>query len=224
MLSYHNNPEVKAELISRMQTHVELDELVQGATGDNGKGCTVWCALNNGKLKLGYNHKAFEDVLGLPEWLAKLQDQIFEGLIPEEAKVFSLEWPKAIPVGVDLTIVKYQFLKWVLKDGEFNTYRHCTPRGKAATDGVYVLLLRSELGETVPIDEWRKARADAYAAAADAAAADAAAYAAAYAYAAADAAAADAAAAYAADAYAARRRFYSAASVELLRLLRSVRG
>jgi hypothetical protein len=114
-LSYHNNPEVKESLVARMQKHIELDELVQGATGENGKGCTVWCALNNGDLKEGYNHEAFETRLGLPEWLAILQDSIFEGLKPEDAKQFSSDWPKAIPVGKDLTPVKWKFCAFILQ-------------------------------------------------------------------------------------------------------------
>lgn len=60
LLSYHNDQEVKDSLILRMEKHSEMDEIIQGATGRNGKGCTVWCALNNGKLKEGYSHSAFE--------------------------------------------------------------------------------------------------------------------------------------------------------------------
>jgi hypothetical protein len=115
-LSFKNDPKIKTALVKRMDHHIELDNLVQGATGDNGKGCTVWCALNNGELKRGYDHSAFPDVLGLPEWLARLQDAIFEGLTEEDAKWFSSQWVKAIPVGKDLTGVKWKFCAFVLKE------------------------------------------------------------------------------------------------------------
>lgn len=116
LLSFKNDPAIKEALVARMDKHIELDELLQGATGDNHKGCTVWCALNNGDLKEGYNHAAFESILGLPEWLARLQDTIFEGLSAEDAKTFSSQWTKAIPVGKDLEPVKWKFCAFILKD------------------------------------------------------------------------------------------------------------
>jgi hypothetical protein len=116
MLSFKNDTAIKDALVYRMDKHIELDELVQGATGQNGKGCTVWCALNNGDLKEGYSHKAFESILGLPEWLARLQDSIFEGLTIEDAKQFSSDWVKAIPVGKDLTPVKWKFCAFIMKE------------------------------------------------------------------------------------------------------------
>ena len=116
LLSFKNDTSVKESLIQRMQHHYELDEIVKGATGQDGKGCTVWCALNNGELKRGYDHSAFPDVLGLPEWLAQLQDTIFEGLDTEDAKTFSLAWPKAIPVGRNLEPVKWKLCAFLMQE------------------------------------------------------------------------------------------------------------
>jgi hypothetical protein len=211
LLSFKNDKKIKQSLMKRMQDHIKADELLQGATGRDGKGCTVWCALNNGKLKHGYNHDAFPDELGLPVWLGYLIDKIYEGLSVEESKKFSMAWIDATPEGKDLEKVKYQFLKWVLKDGDYNTYQNLREEDKPATDQVYALLLRAESGDMPSKDEWSAANAAANAAAY--AAANAAAYAAAYtaAYAAANAA-------YAA-AYTAYAEYYLAASKELLRLL-----
>ena len=115
-LSFKNDPTIKESLIQRMDKHIELDELVQKATGQDGKGCTVWCALNNGDLKAGYNHEAFESVLGLPEWLARLHDTIYEGLEVKDSKWFSKEWVRAVPVGVNLDIIKWKFCAFILKE------------------------------------------------------------------------------------------------------------
>ena len=115
-LSFKNNQLIKNALITRMDHQIEMDELLQGAIGSNGKGCTVWCALNNGELKRGYDHSAFPDVLGLPEWLARLHDVIFEGLTPNDSKWFSKEWVRAIPVGKDLTPIKWKFTIFLLKE------------------------------------------------------------------------------------------------------------
>lgn len=115
-LTFKNDPLIKDSLVKRMDKHIELDELLQGATGNNGKGCTVWCALNNGELKRGYDHSAFPDVLGLPEWLARLQDTIFEGLDVEDSKWFSSEWVRAIPIGKNIEPVKWKFCAFILKE------------------------------------------------------------------------------------------------------------
>ena len=108
-LSFKNDPKIKDDLIARMDKHIELDNLLQKATGEDGKGCTVWCALNNGSMHYGYNPGAFPSILGLPEWLALLQEVIFEGLSVEDSKQFSSEWVRAIPVGKDLEPVKWEF-------------------------------------------------------------------------------------------------------------------
>jgi hypothetical protein len=115
-LSFKNDPKIKRALVKRMNDHIKADELVQKATGQDGKGCTVWCALNNGDLKRGYDHTAFPDVLGLPEWLARLQDTLFENLNQEDAKAFSASWVKAIPVGKNLEPVKWKFCVFILKE------------------------------------------------------------------------------------------------------------
>ena len=64
-LSFKNDPKIKDDLIARMDKHIELDNLLQKATGEDGKGCTVWCALNNGSMHYGYNPGAFPSRLGL---------------------------------------------------------------------------------------------------------------------------------------------------------------
>ena len=115
ILSFNNDAKIKESLIARMQKHIEADELLQKATGRDGKGCTVWCALNNGDIQYGYNHSAFPEVLGLPEWLAHLQDIIFEGLSVDDAKQFSSDWPKAIPVGKNLEPVKWKFCAFLME-------------------------------------------------------------------------------------------------------------
>lgn len=114
-LSFKNDPKIKQDLISRMQKHIEQDNLMQKKTGEGGKGCTVWCALNDGSMKYGYDHSVFPEVLGLPEWLAHLQDTIFEGLNEEDSRWFSSEWVEAIPVGKDLDPVKWRFCAFILK-------------------------------------------------------------------------------------------------------------
>lgn len=114
-LSFKNDPAIKEALVKRMDAHIAADELAQGEIGTRGKGCTVWCALNDEDMDYGYSHEAFPEVLGLPEWLARLQDTIFELLNKVDAKAFSAAWIKAIPVGKNLEPVRWKFCAFLMK-------------------------------------------------------------------------------------------------------------
>ena len=156
--AYQNCTMTKTELVDRMQAHYDADEILKGATGEDGKGCTVWCALND------YDHEAFPETLGLPVWLAKLLDQIFESLPAAEARQFSQDWPKAIAEGADLTLVKNRFLHALLVDPEHGVIRHAQDSTEILA--VAALHQRAIDGETVSDGEWQSAAARAAARAA----------------------------------------------------------
>ena len=116
MQAYHNDPVLKTRCLELMADHRSADRLVQShGYWWNEKGCAVGCLLHS----LGGepdNHIDYERLIGVPEILAKLEDLIFESLPVEDAQ----EWPErfldAIPVGVDLSRVSWQFLDWVLSN------------------------------------------------------------------------------------------------------------
>lgn len=98
MKSYHNNPAIKQKYIDRVKEHQRLDNLVQGyGYWENGKGCAVGCTLEVDN----YVHEQYPIELGLPEWLAHLEDHLFENLPKEDSRNWPLEFLQAIPVGVD---------------------------------------------------------------------------------------------------------------------------
>jgi hypothetical protein len=143
-----------------MQAHYDADELQQGATGEEGKGCTVWCALN------AYDHELFPSVLGLPVWLAYLVDAIYEGLSVEKSRQFNLDWPKAIPVGKDLSLVIHQFLEWLLIDPVEGV---CRFNDHPSIKNVAALHRQIIDGEIVTEQEWAAAKDAAWEAAGTAA-------------------------------------------------------
>lgn len=104
MLSYHNDPAVKAKYVARFEAHRKADEVIQGTGFDNGRGCFVGCTLDR------YDHELFPVELGWPQWLAHLADAIFEGLPASEAPQFGSNLLAAIPVGVDLEPVRSVYL------------------------------------------------------------------------------------------------------------------
>jgi hypothetical protein len=177
MLSYHNDISIKEKYVKRMQDHIAADELIRGVGFESGRGCAVGCTLNN------YAHSQYPVELGIPEWLARLEDRLFENMSKKKSKTFPLLFLEAIKPGVDLEKIKAPFLIFILQSVLTKFDHEKFPAITSSIDDVIALY---ESGET-DVEKFRAARRSA--AAADAAA---------YAYAVAYAAVADAAAAYAA--------------------------
>ena len=109
LLSFHNDPKIKEKYVKRLKAHAKADEFIHGKYWENGKGCAVGCTIHSN------NHNAYETELGLPEWLARLEDCIFEGLENGEAKTFAVDFLVSIPIGKNLESVKWKFCAFILK-------------------------------------------------------------------------------------------------------------
>lgn len=193
----------KTEFVKELERHQKADLFLKGTYSAGEKGCAVGCSLKSIAIIKGIkldpsDHKEYETHLGIPEWLARVEDTIFEGLPLERSKSWPVEFATAIKEGSNLEKIKGPFLIMVLKS-TLDTFDHEEhPDVKAAIDGSIELWQRDDIGS----EEWHKAAAEAWAAA-DAAA---------------RAAAAAARAAAAAEAWAdARYEFFAD---ELLKLLR----
>ena len=124
ILSYKSDKKLKSMMVKEIELHQKQDALIQGTySNENGvfKGCAVGCGVRSLNLKLGkhisYNdHASYASELGIPEWLARLEDSIFEGLPKSDSKKFPLEFLEAIPVGVDLEPIRFHFQKFLLKE------------------------------------------------------------------------------------------------------------
>src|SRR3990167_5856830 len=123
-LSYHNDKILKRDIISEMKIHEKQDGIIKGTYSKmNGvfKGCAIGCGVESLNKKRGLslkhdNHATYSEALGIPEWLARLEDSIFEGLDEKEAKTFPVQFLKAIPIGVNLDVVQFKFKKFLLKE------------------------------------------------------------------------------------------------------------
>lgn len=102
MKAFHGDEAVKQKYLARLKAHHEADEIIQGTGWENGHGCAVGCTLNK------YDHSAYENELGLPQWLALLEDKIFEGLPSIDAQQFAVDFLEAVPVGADVEKVRWQ--------------------------------------------------------------------------------------------------------------------
>lgn len=110
MLAFHNDPAIKEKYLNRIKAHKAADEIVQGIYWENGKGCAVGCTIE------GDNHIEYEFQLGIPEWLARVEDRIFENLPNELAKEWPLELLETIPVGKDFAEVWAKFCIFLMLD------------------------------------------------------------------------------------------------------------
>jgi len=155
MKAFHGKQEIKDEYIKRLQDHYDADEIVKGVYWEDGKGCAVGCTLHSD------DHKAYEVELGIPEVLARLEDSIFEGLSPKDAKEFPLNFLNAVNVGSDLSQVGDKFLHWLLVDPKHGVIKYAT--NKKVVQDVADLYERKINGETINQDVWEAARAAAVA-------------------------------------------------------------
>ena len=121
MLTYQNDKKFKKEMVSEMVWHRKQDNLIKGTYAKNGKFCAVGCGVESLNRRKGLeikhdDHAAYAKALGIPEWLARLEDTLFENLPSEESKEFPVKFLRAIPVGVDLEPVKWRFCAFILKE------------------------------------------------------------------------------------------------------------
>ena len=111
LTAFHGKQELKDERLARVAEHRRLDNLQRMATGEGGKGCAVWCTMNK------YDHAAYETELGIPEWIARMEDHLFENLAMDEAMAWPEKFLQAIPVGKsDWDEVYHNYCEWLLAD------------------------------------------------------------------------------------------------------------
>jgi len=180
MQAFHNDPAIKEKYLLRVRAHALADEITQGIYYEEKNGkfrvCAVGCTIH------GNSHKAYEDELGIPQLLARLEDGIFEGLPLEHAKLWPEQFLAVIKVGADLSGVWPKFATWLLADPIHGIIKF------AKTDEQKEIIQKIADAyrdyKNIPLNEWQELRDAAATAHADDAAAYAAAASAVYAYAA----------------------------------------
>jgi len=183
--AWHGDPALRAATIATAEAHRAADLLRHGAIGrpsDGTPGCSVVCTVGS------YDHSLYPIHLGLPEWLARMQDRIYESL-PRDERHLDDEWTVdllgCIKPGADLDAVLPRILHDILVEVALPAADSSAP----VVQGVIDLLSRRIAGDEPSPDEWAAAEAAAWAAADAAARAAAGAAAEAGAWAAAEAAA-----------------------------------
>ena len=114
LIAYHNDPDIKADILAQLNAHAAADEIVKGQYWEDGKGCAVGCTIH------GDDHMEYEARFGIPMMLARLEDCIFEGMPNKEAKLWPMQFMDAIQPGSDLSLVGWKFLHWLITDCTVN--------------------------------------------------------------------------------------------------------
>jgi hypothetical protein len=173
MLSFYNDPAVKAKYLARIRAHEQADNIIRGTGWDGHRGCAVGCTLEN------YDHSRYPIELGVPEWLARLEDKLFEGMSAEKSKTWPRIFLDAVPIGISEerfeSEVKAQFLIHILESVLKTFDHHKYPDVKKVVDASIALWKRDDIGSQSFENAARAAaRKAAWAAAAAEAAAEAA--------------------------------------------------
>ena len=155
MRAFLNDPELKTGLVAEVRKHREQDQIIKGTYGKmNGvwKGCAVGCSIRSFNLLRGTDHDtsdhAVYEQFGIPQWLARVQDTIFEGLPEERSVLWPEEFWTAIVPGADLDKVKTPFILFILRSNLKNFDHAKFPDVKAAIDGVIALYESGEPSES----------------------------------------------------------------------------
>src|SRR2546421_7216836 len=99
MIAFHGDPKIKAKYLKRVRAHRKADQIIHGTYWQDGKGCAIGCTVHSS------SYKAYEDELGIPLILAKLEDKIFESLENGDSLIWPEHFLKCIKVGSDLSSV-----------------------------------------------------------------------------------------------------------------------
>lgn len=132
MQAFHNDTKLKRALLAEVKKHRLADEIISGSYGitEDGKfkACAVGCSIESlnrlqGKTYSTADHESYPALVGVPAWLARLQDTIFEGLTNADQQLWPERFWRAIPVGADLKKIKAPFLIFVLEEA-LTTFDH----------------------------------------------------------------------------------------------------
>ena len=97
LIAYHGDPELKARTVEQMKQHRIADTIIKGHYWQDGKGCAVGCLTHDPRG----GHDQYPKQFGIPEWLAHLEDKVFEGLPEDQAKLWPERFLSAIQPGAD---------------------------------------------------------------------------------------------------------------------------
>lgn len=109
MRAFHGDKAIKQKYVNRVRYHIAADNLIRGQGWTGEKGCAVGCTLET------YDHSRYPVELGIPEWLAYLEDKLFENMSEAKSRTWPLLFLKSITPGANLETVRAPFMAYILQ-------------------------------------------------------------------------------------------------------------
>jgi hypothetical protein len=156
LLSFHNNPQIKAEYVERAKAKTVFDErIIKHSYRENG---TIRYDY------MGIDYWKYERVLGIPVIIASLKNVIAR-LIPKScSEEYSLQFLLSIPVGRDLSVVWKRLFLWMLVDENEGVLKLANTEPNQVAVLLVAEVLRKSLSNEVTKEELQEADRVAYAA------------------------------------------------------------
>ena len=141
MKAFLGQKSTKQFYVDRIKRHRSKESLLQSFEyWADGKGCALGCTLEQGEGV----HEAYPEKLGLPVWLAYLEEHIFEALPEADAKEWPLQFLEAIPVGASIPdSLRDRFQVFWLERQKTQIDRAKYDQVATAVDGVISLLVQA---------------------------------------------------------------------------------
>src|SRR5450756_39182 len=155
MQTFHNDPAIKQEFLSRLSSHSAAGGILNAANvWKDGKGSPAACMVGAIDLAL------WQQRTGMPKSVGIALDVAASLLeAPEQAARFTLDWVEAVPVGEDLASIGPALLDWFLTDDRHGLQSHAKEAGVRAMIAHVAGLHRRAAGGEPPAEyEWRAAR------------------------------------------------------------------
>jgi hypothetical protein len=121
MKAFETGVITKKEFVRELKKHQRADNFLRGTYWNGSKGCAVGCSIEsiNRTKDLGITdfnaHREYPRLLGIPEWLARVEDTFFENMSPKRSKKWPVQFAEAIHEGADLEQAKHPFFVMVLE-------------------------------------------------------------------------------------------------------------
>lgn len=107
--AFHNDPGIKTRYVERVSRHQAENQIRQGCYWKNGAGCAIGCTVHSN------DQQRYEVELGLPVFLARTEEFLFENLPVDEARRLPRQFLEAIPVGADTVPAGLHFIRCMLR-------------------------------------------------------------------------------------------------------------
>ena len=109
--AYHGKHTIKRKFVKRVDDHLQAAEIIHGGYWNGERGCAIGCTIHSS------DHAEYESVLGIPRWLAILEDYLFEHMKETDSYGLPGRLLEAIPIGYsNWNALYHDFCAFVLRE------------------------------------------------------------------------------------------------------------